>query len=251
MPEDELHERQFIIEAFKQTVARKNTMRIPIGPAYSSSRLDKWKVISELIPPNTLLLDIGFYNCTFARHLRSYMQTHGIRYVTVNVDKEAIEDAKRKKANIVVASYSFLPFKNEAFDACSLLQVFDLLSIPDVAIKEAHRILKPNGKLILTVHNFADFTNRLSLLMGKNIVPGAERSSLIRFFTWKSLNDFLRRNEFELEERRAWYLPFPIKRMEKNSLWRKIMKLPARLFPNQSEGLIGRWRKTDKRGNKR
>ncbi len=213
-------------------------------PQASPQKLEKWKIVSKLVPSNGLILDVGCYNGTFSRYLRTHACTHGIGYVGVNVNSQAVKEAKRKKLDAVLASCDFLPFQSEAFDTCSLLHVIEHLYFPDKAIGEAHRILKPNGKLILIARNFANFFNRVYILVGKNVIPGFEQSQLIRFFTWKSLNDLLKRNGFELEERKTWYLPFPLKRItDKYPLWRKAMRLPAKLLPNLSDSLIGRWRK--------
>jgi SAM-dependent methyltransferase len=199
---------------------------------------EKWKIISELVPLSGLLLDVGCYNCSFSGYL------HGIKYVGVDVNTQAIKEARRKKIDVVLASCDFLPFKSESFDACSMIEVIEHLYFPGKAIREAQRILKPNGKLILTTPNFANFINRVSLLIGLDIVPGLEQSQHIRFFTWKSLNGFLKRYGFELEERETHFLPFPSKRItDKYQLWRKVMRFAAKLFPNLSWSLIGKRRK--------
>jgi len=204
----------------------------------SPLKIEKWKIVSKLVPLSGLLLDIGCYNGSFSRYL------HGINYVGVDVNVQAIKEAKRKKIDVVLASCDSLPFKRESFDACSMIEVVEHLYFPGKAIEEVHRILKLNGKLILTTPNFANFINRVNLLMGLDIVPGLEQSQHIRFFTWKSLNAFLRRHGFQLENRKAWFLPFPLKRVtEKYPLWRKAMGLAGKLLPNLNVTLMGRWRR--------
>lgn len=208
-------------------------------------KLEKWEIVSKLVPSNKLLLDVGCYNGSFSRYLRTHAHMHRIGYVGVNINSQAIDDAKGKKLDAVLASCDFLPFKNEAFDACSLLHVVERVYFPDNAIKEAYRILKSNGKLILVTRNFADFINRVYMLIGINVIPGFEQSEIIRFFTWKSLNNFLKRHGFEFERRETWFIPFPMRKItDKYPTWRKVMRFPARLLPNLSDSLMGRWIKT-------
>jgi SAM-dependent methyltransferase len=204
----------------------------------SPQKHEQWKIVSKLVPSSGLLLDVGCYNGSISQYL------HGIEYMGVDVNRRAVEEARRKGIDVLLASCDFLPFKNELFDACSLIEVIEHLYFPGKAVKEAYRILKPGGKLIVGTPNLANFIDRVNLLIGENIVPGLEQSQHVRFFTWKSLNSFLRRNGFELEERRTWYLQFPLKRMtDKYPSWRKAMRLPARLLPNLDKALHGRWRK--------
>ena len=202
----------------------------------SPQKREQWEIVSELVPLSGFLLDVGCYNGSFSRYL------HRIKYVGVDVNRQAIKEAKRRKIDVVLASCDFLPFRSESFDACSSIEVIEHLYFPGKAVREAHRILKPNGKLILTTPNLVNFIDRVNMLMGVNIVPGLEQSQHIRFFTWKSLNSFLKRNGFELEGRKTWYLQFPLKRItERYPLWRKAMRLPAKLFPNLDRNLTGRW----------
>lgn len=211
----------------------------------TAQKLEKWKIVAKLIPPNGLVLDVGCYNGTFGRYLRMNANMLGIRYVGVNVCNEALKDAKGRSMDAVLASYDFLPFKNESFDTCSLLHIIEHIYFPEKAVIEVYRILKPNGKLILVARNFANFIDRVHMLMGQDFIPGLEKSELIRFFTWRSLNGLLRRHGLKLEERQTWFLPFPARRVtEKYTKWRKAMRLSARLFPNLDESLIGRWTKT-------
>ena len=208
----------------------------------SPEKREQWAIVSGLVPLSGLLLDVGCYNGSFSRYL------HGIKYIGVDVNRQAVEEAKERKIDVMLASCDFLPFRSESFDACSLIEVIEHLFFPGKAVKEAHRILKPNGKLILTTPNLVNFIDRVNMLIGENIVPGLEQSQHIRFFTWKSLNHFLRRSGFELEGRKTWYLQFPLKRItDKYPLWRKAMRLPAKLFPNLDKALLGRWRKIQPR----
>jgi SAM-dependent methyltransferase len=199
--------------------------------------VERQQILSKLVPSNALLLDVGCWDGSFSQFLND------VKYVGVDVNRKALEKAKLKKLDIVVASCDFLPFKNEAFDACSIIEVIEHLYFPDKVLREIHRILKKNGKILLATPNFVNFIDRVNILMGKHPLAGTSHQH-IRFFTWKTLNTLLRRCGFELEKRETWFLPFPTRTIAKKYLlWRRIMRVAAKLFPNLDEGLLGRWRK--------
>ncbi len=56
----------------------------------------------------------------------------------------------KSKFKITGDSY-YLPFKNHSFDFIVISEVLEHLEFPEKAIKEINRVLKENGKLIITV----------------------------------------------------------------------------------------------------
>jgi SAM-dependent methyltransferase len=198
--------------------------------------IERQQILAKLLQPSGILLDIGCWNGSFSQYL------HGTKYIGVDINRQALEKAKSKKIDVVLASCDFLPFRSKSFDACSMIEVIEHLYFPEKAVKEAHRVLKQNGTLILATPNFVNFIDRINVLIGKNIISMEHQH--IRFFTWKTLNDFLRRCGFELERRKTWFLPFPERRVTKKyPSWRKFMRFAAKLFPNFDECLLGKWRK--------
>ncbi|MEM4004137.1 MAG: methyltransferase domain-containing protein [Desulfurococcaceae archaeon] len=63
-----------------------------------------------------------------------------------------------------------LPFADNSFDMYTMLDVIEHLENPDHAIKEAYRVLKRGGFLILTTPNLASWYNRALLLLGKPVL---------------------------------------------------------------------------------
>jgi len=225
------------MEEINDLYAKETHKRASLEGCSPSRARERQQILSKLLPPNGLLLDVGCWDGSFSRYSRE------INYIGLDINLQALKKAKRKKIDLILASCDFLPFRSESFDACSMIEVIEHLYFPGRAIREAHRILKPNGKLILATPNLVNFIDRVKMLLGKDItwLFGHQH---IRFFTWKSLNDLLRRHGFELEERETWFLPFPMRSVTKKyPSWRKAMRLPAKLFPNLDEGLLGKWRK--------
>jgi SAM-dependent methyltransferase len=200
--------------------------------------LERQQILAKLLPSTGLLLDVGCWDGSFQQFLQ------GINYIGIDINRQPLEKARLKKLDVIVASCDFLPFRSELFDACSLIEVIEHLYSPEKVVREIHRILKPSGVFVLATPNFVNFVDRINVLLGKNVAPMDHQH--IRFFTWRTLNQFLRKQGFAFEVRRTWFLPFPARRLtSKYQSWRGLMKRAARLFPNFDECLLGRWRKVD------
>ena len=64
-------------------------------------------------------------------------------YITVDIDRKANPD--------VIASVEDLPFKDNNFDIILCLEVLEHVKVPEKAINEMRRVLKKNGKLIISI----------------------------------------------------------------------------------------------------
>lgn len=71
----------------------------------------------------------------------------GCRYIACDVLQTELVN--------VVASGESLPFAAETFDVLVCTQVFEYFAHPHVAAREAHRVLKPSGALLMSVAAFA------------------------------------------------------------------------------------------------
>ena len=57
--------------------------------------------------------------------------------------------------------------ESESFDTVTMVAVIEHLVEPIAALREAHRVLKPGGRLLLDTANVAKWTRRLKLLAGR------------------------------------------------------------------------------------
>ena len=109
--------------------------------------------LSSRRPSN--LLDIGCgtgYNMLWAAY-------HGVEVVGVDGSKSAIDEAKNVLSGYKHELHLFslpakLPFPDNSFDAAIDIECLYCLPIDDAAImyKEIHRVLKPDGYLLLRAH---------------------------------------------------------------------------------------------------
>jgi ubiquinone/menaquinone biosynthesis C-methylase UbiE len=123
------------------------------------------------IPENAFVLDIG---CGEGRNMQSIMEntTHvyGIDY-----NPKAVEDAKKRfekvdTVQVVCASATELPFKNDTFDAVTFLMILPNLENNKLsAINESARVLKKDGKLILSTFAETAFDERMKIYKAVNV----------------------------------------------------------------------------------
>jgi 2-polyprenyl-3-methyl-5-hydroxy-6-metoxy-1,4-benzoquinol methylase len=99
--------------------------------------------------------------------------------------------------------------RGKTFDRVLLLDIVEHLVRPEPLLNQIKRVLKPDGRLILSVPNIANLTIRLSLLFGR--FDYTERGILdkthVRFFTRKTIRRMLRENGYEIVEERETVMP--------------------------------------------
>ena len=138
--------------------------------------------ITDLIPKRGLkrLLDIGCGDGRLTMILKDRLDIEEVYGVDKN--EHAIERARKfgVKAFICDVDKDPLPFDCEFFDIVTMIRVIEHLINPDNAIKEAYRVTKPDGILIIVTPNQASYFNRILLLFGYPIL-GLDLSTKVRY----------------------------------------------------------------------
>lgn len=101
--------------------------------------------VAQVICKNKKTLDIG---CGFG----SFLQYDPTNFTGIEINESAIEYCKKKGFSVLNASTEKIPVADASFERVVALQVIEHLT-PDTAyamIREAIRILKPEGELILS-----------------------------------------------------------------------------------------------------
>ena len=98
-------------------------------------------------------LEVGAGTGRFASHL-------GIK-IGVEPAVRMAQMAKKRKVEVIVAVAESLPFSDLSFELVLLNTVLCFLNDPETAIKEAKRVLKPKGKLLIGMIDKNSFLARL------------------------------------------------------------------------------------------
>jgi ubiquinone/menaquinone biosynthesis C-methylase UbiE len=140
------------------------------------------------------ILDVGGLTGTVREFLD---EDH--RFVSIDPYLEAVFKipASKKEAykclskplNFISALAEFLPFQAESFDYVHLRSMLDHVQVPDMALKEANRVLKSNGMLIVGLYVEGGKTGRKPFIRwAKDIVKeGLELVGIQKykdFHTW-------------------------------------------------------------------
>jgi SAM-dependent methyltransferase len=112
------------------------------SPLERDSVLAAVRRFAEMLPSGASVVDLGAGDAPY-RELFGH-----VSYLTVDWGHSPHEDA----ADVdVVASVDNLPFEDGTFDAAMLTQVLEHVPAPEEAVREAHRVVREGGALLVTV----------------------------------------------------------------------------------------------------
>jgi ubiquinone/menaquinone biosynthesis C-methylase UbiE len=176
--------------------------------------------IYEHYKMNGDILDVGGLTGT----VREFLSEH-CRFVSVDPYIDAvfkIPHAKKeaykclsKRLNFIGALAEFLPFKSDSFDYVHMRSMLDHVQVPDLALKEANRVLKPNGGLIVGLSVEGGKSGRKSFIrwtkdMIKEVFELIGIEKYKDFHTWHptyiNLLKLITDNGFEVKE--SYWQPF-------------------------------------------
>ncbi len=112
----------------------------------------RFQAILEFVPAKSKLLDVGCGLGEFLRYTKKLRP--GVDLYGVDFSEKAINFNREKdqgKISYEVSSAYSLPFQKNSFDIVTAGEVLEHLDDPEEFIKEARRVLKPGGRLLLTL----------------------------------------------------------------------------------------------------
>jgi len=116
--------------------------------------------------PNAKLLDCGCNDGEFTMRVAETIGTD--RIYGIDTMSERVDKARARGIEVYQGDLNReLPYENESFDVVHANQVIEHLHNTDILIKEAYRVLKTGGYLVISTPNLASFHNILHLLLGK------------------------------------------------------------------------------------
>jgi len=120
-------------------------------------------------------------------------------------------------SELLLADATNIPLSKNQIDLIIATDILEHLLQPEKALGEFHKVLKKDGKVIITVPNLVSYNNRISILIGSGIgleihkilqgrspihpIAGArypDQTKHLRFFSLKSLKHMFEQNGFKI-----------------------------------------------------
>ena len=158
----------------------------------------------NMVPEGSFVLDAGCHTGLLGETL---IQKKGAKVVGVDLDDEAVEVAKKKLSDAFV-----LDLENEDwtkkisergyshFDVIIFGDILEHTKNPEEILQQAQGILKPEGRIIVSIPNVAHWRVRFGLLFGRFEYQEAgilDRTHL-RFYTRKSGRTFVEKSGYRI-----------------------------------------------------
>ena len=202
------------------------------------------------------VLDVGCFVGILSERI---MQQGGKELIGMDRLEKALALAAARGIQTALADLdeAVFDFPDDNFDCVVVGEVLDYVFDPDAVIEDIYRVLKPGGKLIITVPNLASFGNRLLVLLGwhpfgQEVRP--RQGGYWRYFTFATLRALLLDHGFNIKTMESSVFVWPLIRFSFGR-WPWIQKLfkpkpewqrhriffsksLAKLFPRLGENII-------------
>jgi len=195
---------------------------------YTDDRLKKIiKIVVSLRP--TKILDIGCGSGYLINELSKSIKSEFYGVDVYSENKRS--DWVYKKADITKG----IPFEDGQFDCVVCGEVIEHIPNPDFLLNEINRILKKDGYLIISTPNLVSWANRILVLLGVQplytetssevnlgrhfnfLGQGNKVQGHLKIFTYKSLEEILKKTNFTIKQKRgaSFFFPFPVSLIDK------------------------------------
>ncbi len=177
------------------------------------------------------VLDLGCSNGHFLIKNRQYFS----QAIGLDLSRKKINIASKTAINQKVSNQikfktknlnHLLFFPKGEFDLVISLSTIEYLLDPHHFLKQIHKVLKPNGHLIIHTFNVAFVLRRLQLLAGNlptfNSVPGWQ-GGIVHNFTWPTFEKLLKEHGFQIIDKRCSGLFPPARLWARNLLCSDII----------------------------
>jgi len=146
----------------------------------------------NLVGKNNKVLELG---CRTGEVTKFFLENNDV--IGIDVVPEFIHEARKLKGNYIIwdIDKNEFPFRDETFDVVFMGETLEYLHNRESCIKEIYRVLKKDGKLIITEINLFSLRRRLKFISGNQPY---DLKHFIHFFHYKELEKLLTDNRFKI-----------------------------------------------------
>lgn len=181
--------------------------RYPIKPGLYSSHQQLLRLLGQ--GGGRSLLDVGCAQGAVA----SGLQKQGWSVVGVEPDPFDADEA-RKLGFPVITGYmeDVLEAAVDRYDVVLFADVLEHMACPEDALRDARRLLKPDGFVVASIPNVAHLAVRLQLLMGSFTYTdrGPLDRTHLRFYTRKTVEKLFTESGYEVLSRQVTPAPLEV-----------------------------------------
>ena len=163
-----------------------------------------WYIFLEKLLSGTFdktILEIGCGSGTFSHWLsKNRNSTIGTDIVASGI-KRTIANNAGLKENIIsysVADAQNLSFKDDSFDVVVMAEVLEHIPVPAHALTEVRRILKPNGRMLITIPNLTSIRSVMKWTIGRRNPRGFSIQPVDHIFTIISIRRLIEKCGFRI-----------------------------------------------------
>jgi ubiquinone/menaquinone biosynthesis C-methylase UbiE len=159
------------------------------------------KLIEKHVPPDSYVLDIG---CGY--YPQNLINLENKIKKAVGIDKDIPDKTFSSKISFIKADIGEkLPLPDNEFDCILILAVLEHLEHPEEIIRECYRILRPGGRLIITIPT--NYSRPILLILaGLGLLSREEIFSHKHYFSKKEVEDLLMNARFKKVVSRSYNL---------------------------------------------
>ena len=116
------------------------------------------------------ILDLGCGDGIYEQMLDDRLLKNVI-FDGLDISRQQIKKAQKyfRKLFCVNLDHQPIPVANHSYDIVICSELLEHLFFPEKTLFEARRVLKKDGKLLITIPNFAMLQNRISVLLGRSV----------------------------------------------------------------------------------
>lgn len=188
------HKQGPVVTAYSDNLRGKQVMP-------GQSEYPKYLWAESHVPQGARVLDIGCNSGQVLRQLRTRKGAHG---AGVDIDPSHIEWAKNNNASGILfyhlaGEFVDREFGRNWFDVVLMLDVIEHVPSLRPFLRAARHVLKPGGKLVVTVPYAQGFAG-YPYLFGRDVQGARTNPQHRRVFTWERLETTMRTMGFETIE---------------------------------------------------